>query len=487
MPTHSHISHPLTMEGILEWFLQLEERHNLMALEIEGEKVWQALRSRICLDLTQRAVFKETSTRSSSGKLRKMFVKRIVQNLARNTRRHPIFTAKRADVLVINHPRRVMVDGVYDCMYTDELLAQADFSYRVFELPFQGRHLSPVRTKNLIYNDLAFLVGKVKAVWHVRRRTLSSEIRALLQDVDREVIEEIGEPLAVGGIEAYLHRWAWVLRSLRPMVGRLFDRVQPKMLLELVNYSPEVQLFNQVAHERGIEVVELQHGSIGAHHVGYRMHPNAVNQGTPDYLLLYGEYWKRNIQWPIPEENLVTTGFPYLESLEERYRAEDSEERKEILIISQHSVGMPLAKLAFELDQLLGEKGFRVVLKLHPLESGNWKETYPFLVESGVHVVDHSKQPIYYYFGKACCQVGVYSSALYEGMYFQLSTFVLKVEGWDGLLPLIESGSVKAVDSASQIAQEIDWRPPSQAYSMLWQSNSLRKMNQFIQSRISRS
>jgi hypothetical protein len=64
-------------------------------------------------------------------------------------------------------------------------------------------------------------------------------------------------------------------------------------------------------------------------------------------------------------------------------------------------------------------------------------------------VIDGPDPPLYRLFAESCAQIGVGSTAVYEGLCFDLETFVFDTDGADVLRPLVEDGSamfVKDVD-----------------------------------------
>ena len=64
--------------------------------------------------------------------------------------------------------------------------------------------------------------------------------------------------------------------------------------------------------------------------------------------------------------------------------------KKQILVISQWVIGEDLSRFAVELSKVK-DLGYKIVFKLHPLNYRGWQEKYPWLVDSDVEVIDHSK------------------------------------------------------------------------------------------------
>src|SRR5690606_17571701 len=92
--------------------------------------------------------------------------------------------------------------------------------------------------------------------------------------------------------------------------------------------------------------------------------------------------------------------------------------------------------------------------------SGTWKDNYPELVTSSAQVMERGD--LYRAFAEADVQVGVYSTALFEGAASGLETIVAGLPGHDALAPLFGSGAARLAEDAEQLsALARDPRPPA--------------------------
>lgn len=138
-----------------------------------------------------------------------------------------------------------------------------------------------------------------------RRRPLGSTSRQQLDRILREIFALVDFEVTTAGRERAI---ADVLRRAdraphaRDVFARLLDRTSPRRIYMQTaaygNRATEIAL----AHDRGIEVSELQHGWIGSSHAAYNFgaamrEPDLV-RALPDTLLGYGEYWGRDIRFP---------------------------------------------------------------------------------------------------------------------------------------------------------------------------------------------
>ena len=149
-----------------------------------------------------------------------------------------------------------------------------------------------------------------------------------------------------------------------------------------------------------------------------------------------------------------------------------------ILFISQGTIGKELSKFATDLRGMLEVEKYEIIYKLHPGEYDRWKAEYPWLINKGILVVDQNIHDMHYYFSQADIQVGIYSTALYEGLAYHLRTYVLPLYGHHYLEELVELGIVKIIRYPNELLEciSIDDLRHQLNIDRLWQPNSLNNM-----------
>ena len=201
------------------------------------------------------------------------------------------------------------------------------------------------------------------------------------------------------------------------------------------------------AKSLGIEVIELQHGTITDYHLGYSYPKKTRLNGEipyfPDKILTFGNYWINEETCPISNDNIVPIGFSYFEAQSKDYINIEAIDNQ-ILFISQGVIGKYLAQIAFEFAN--SQKDFKIIYKLHPGEYATWRENYPELVEASsfdnFEVIDNSEIPLYKLMAESSYQIGAFSTAIYEGLMFNCKTFIVDVPGVEYLNDLIEKNYV---------------------------------------------
>ncbi len=416
-----------------ERFLDLEETLELFDKAIDGAPLWDYMRTTVRDYVVEALEFFDEKhspvDRSLQGYLRE--TRSIIDSLVRS---NP-YRCKPTDLLFIGHQRRKLeADGTWWDPYCDpliEALANAeDCDTLVLERPFHNRHQRPARTEKLAYLDMLSL----KATLAMKRRPfkLSAEDRRYLGEIEQAFEAEFGIAIPIAQMtEARLA----VRRAQLPQWQKLFAKLDPKLLFLVVSYGNEIPI--EAAQTLGIPTVEIQHGVVSKFHLGYSYErPTAKKRLFPDYMLLFGEFWRNAAHYPLPQERLFSTGYPYFE--ERRQATRPQKQKRQLLVLSQRSIGIQLSRIAAELARH-PQVDHEIVYKLHPGELATWREDYPWLLDAPLSIKDDSEEPLYDLFEQSTAQLGSYSTALYEGLAFGLKTLIETLPGSESMDHLVAS------------------------------------------------
>ena len=360
------------------------------------------------------------------------------------------------DVLVWGHERRKQrPDGLWWDVYCDPVLADTDWEYAYLESPHEGGHLRPARTDHVGRTDLIDNAPGIYERLRDPEALLSSAGRELLDTVDERFVDEFGVDLDVRG---RVTRALAVRRGKLPLLRRLLDRVNPAVALVVTSYTKHA--FIEACQERGVPVAELQHGNVSPYHLGYH-YPDGGARTVPDYLLTFGEAWSDFAALPQPPDRVLPVGYPYLEAEHERVVTSATPDDpvvpgKSVVVVSQGTAGPRLAEAAVELAETVERP---VVYKLHPGEYSRWRDAYPALADAAeadtLRVVG-GEPALYELFAAADAQVGVYSTALYEGLAFGLDTYLLAAPGVEYMDRLVEAGVAVRREDVAGLATAIE-------------------------------
>ena len=245
-------------------------------------------------------------------------------------------------------------------------------------------------------------------------------------------------------------------RSQLPLWGRFLQRTRPELLFLVVSYGNEIPI--EVCRALRIPTVELQHGIVSRNNLGYHFpDPSCRKQLFPEWFFAFGDFWRDAADFPIAGERVVSVGYRYLEL--RRDRTAEVARAPRALFLSQRSIGVELSKTAVHLAKHSAMRG-EVVYKLHPGERATWRHDYPWLLDAPVRVVDDEVH-LYELFASSTLQVGVYSTALFEGLAFGLTTRVAQLPGWEAMRPLVEScAAADWMSDVEQLATDVVAPPP---------------------------
>lgn len=71
-------------------------------------------------------------------------------------------------------------------------------------------------------------------------------------------------------------------------------------------------------------------------------------------------------------------------------------------------------------------------------------------------VIDNSEISLYEFFSKSEYQIGVFSTAIYEGLLFNCKTFILDLPGAEYMDSLVDKNYVMKVNDVDEIINSID-------------------------------
>lgn len=469
----------------LDPFLEIENRYGLVKDQIDGFAYWTYFRSDLERDIMKKY--------DSSGELYVHPARSKWQQMKARigTVKYAVLYGrvrkKNRDMLILNAERRVWNGDVYECIYTDQIAVEYPDSL-VLERPYFQKHFRPVNTNNLVYTDGIEIKAMVH--WYMRKaihKKQVADLRERLCSKIRKPVEEICNAYQVEyDINNILDKMIcgyFVYRTKKKEFAKILDRIKPKIILEVVGYNIDCLIMNELASERNIPTVELQHGVTGRSHIAYNYFPGTQVKQFPQYFFAFSKFWIDETGFPLTEDKLKETGFPHLDSKARKIRKRiDRSFPYKILFISQPKIGEMLSGLAVDLNMLIDSKQYQIVYKLHPGEYERWRERYPKLAASGIEVIDNSRVELYELFAASTYQIGGYgSTATFEGLQFDLKTYILREGAYPEVRLLCEKGLAQFFDSAEEVYRLIlEDSEASEQKIIFWKENALESMKHEI-------
>ena len=360
----------------------------------------------------------------------------------------------KADIMFICHGRRQVIDGKLVSIYTDFIEKEFPDSITM------QRTGGGIRYRKSLYTDRIFFIDKITTKSYIYKymkkyldlRTYKA-VRDKVQEDMHEAFRELKDKYSLHVNERDFAERATSLyfyyQYKKPVFEKLLKKISPRVIVEVVGRSFDAEIINEIAYESGIETVELQHGTNSTWYPG-----DIKIRQMPSWYFSFGDFWSKAITLPIPEKHVRSVGFPYHDKMMKDY-PEDRWIRNgnTVLFLSSRKYGKGFSGIASDLKKLMPE--LNIIYKLHPREYADYEENYAFLTEAGIKVVRDSKTPLYSLFARSSIQVGVESTAIYEGLSFKLRTYIWNIPMGMYLRPLTEYGYAEYFSDAVELSELI--------------------------------
>lgn len=434
---------PSDLIGIHESLLEIESELSLFERTIDGVAYWERVRFEIFKYFySECGVLGQAHGdigNSWSDRMKGVYL--WMRNLVW---RNPYFESEH-ECIFYGHPRRKLgSDGTWWDIYSDPVLDALDLDALYVEYDHELEHKTPTRTDSVHYTDFVNYSGTLYRTFS--KYSIPTEERRFLEQVADRFEEMLDVPVDVAG------RVRDELADRRvtfPLYRRMLSRIAPEFAVLVVSYGKES--FIEACQQLDIPVIELQHGVVTRYHYGYSFPGNRRKRVFPDYFFSFGPFWHEQVPFPLPDKKVYDVGYPYLEQ-EHKKLDGSSPPGDNIVFVSQGTIGDRLSQFAVEVESLVPES-HDVIYKLHPGEYSRWQEEYPWLVEADLTVIDEQGPSLYQLFADASVQVGVYSTAVFEGLSFGLDTYVVDLPGAEYLADIVEDGVAQRVESATEFVE----------------------------------
>jgi hypothetical protein len=414
-----------TVKELCELIWEAERRFDLLAWKINGVYLWQAKRMFFYYSLAQQAsVLELPHQKPISGYLNRL--KSWAALLRGAVLYNPLVGEEQLDALIFEGQRHKKIDGEnleIVTYYLAQDLAEKGISFHLMDKSYDGRHKKKRHgsRRYLDYMDLKAAIGT-----RIGRCQMKEADTKRIEEIESYFEKEIGVNLNLfGNHQRELHRFLLENEFYR----HLLKKREPKEIYCVNSYGGLASMIN-AAKEMEIPVIELQHGTFSKYHLGYSF-PNLPQgrqlQYFPDKFYVWNKFWKGMIPLPIDDDDVVCYGNKFFDEQKNKY---DEVERTEgqIVVISQGVIGGRLSSLILEHAHDLSS--YKIVYKLHPGEYDRWRDYEALVALSKMENVEIVKEcDLYRVFAQSEYQIGVFSTAIYEGMAFGVETVLAPLPG----------------------------------------------------------
>ena len=434
-------------EICLKNFLKFEQEEDVFSVEVGGVRVWERIRQK-CFKklLLESGIEKKPHTRVDQDKYTN-YLRGGYKWLKSLVVKNPFFESESDFLFIGSSRRKVRDDGYQWDLFCDPIIDNLDIDYVYTEPPYLFSHRTPAKTEDIRYLDFITYTSVIQREVGLAQYDFSTDEIEVLSEIEDEFSSTFDIDM---NIKEMVENELSERKSRKWLYERLLDRIQPKIAIIVAGTFKRT--FIETCKEKGIPVVELQHGGFGSDHLGYSFTDGRACTTFPDYLFVFGELWRDSVEFPIPTTNVYPVGYPYLEEEVQKY--ETVEDSDKIIFISQGPKGDIISKFTTAFAERDHE--YDIIYKLHPGEYHRWRKQYPWLESAPLQVIDDDSVPLYKLFAESRVQVGVNSTALYEGLIFDLDTYILECQGTVSVQYLIEQDIATTVSSVDEFHKALN-------------------------------
>ena len=416
----------LSVKELCEFIWYLEDKYNLLYLEIDGVKVWQYIRMDIYYLLAQKTgvLEKQNVSQNSFSVLYKNMVYLLKNSLFNN----PFSINKKIENVIFTHNRSKKVDDENIDIYTKYFIdTLEDKNYISIEKPFQGNHIRE-KDSHTYYSDAilttSILYGKI---YKIKDKDKYETINNIQEEIEEKLKIKINL-LAI--FKKNIARFKVGYKAY----SYIFSKIKPKRVYVVVGYAYMGDMI-KAAKDLGIETIEFQHGVISKYHLGYSF-PNKQNlEYFADTFYSWGNFWNKIVENSF--DKIQNNGFTYFRNNQSKYKEIKKIDNK-IVVISQTALGNQIMKETLNIINSLNE--YQIFYKLHPEEFLKYKNYASYEeLNSYDNIVFVEKDDLYLHLAESMYQIGVFSTALYEGIAFGCNTYLYNLPGMEYMEDLLES------------------------------------------------
>lgn len=438
----------LSVKEVCEKIWDIEEKCDLFNKEIKGVYFWKLIRMPLYYEITKKIdLYDQAHTQTSQSFIDKLL---YLPKALYNTHFHgTIKRNSQRDYLIFEHSRKVKVDGEYIDKYTHYLKDDLeDNSYEIIDKPHLRKHYNKP-SANRSYFEHFSIIDYIKRNFFALKfdkedQNLVSRIQTDLENVFKIKLNLLEQ------IEYLITHF----KNEVKYYDKLFKKRKPKKVFLVVSYGNEALVYS--CQKNNIPVIEIQHGTMSKYHLGYSFPNNNNIRYFPDRLYLFGQYWFDSTPLPLKDNETENYGFPYLEKRLSDYKSITAN-KNQIVFVSQGVLGRKLSELAYQFAKK--NKKYHIVYKLHPGEYERWKNEYKELnlaeKLNNFKVIDHEHVNLYELFAKSEYQVGVFSTAIYEGLTLNCKTVLLDLPGVEYMEYSIGENIVKFAQNNDELSEII--------------------------------
>ncbi len=274
----------------------IESKYNVKSIKYKNLNVWLELRNRIYTKIK----FGEESAYKISNKTYISVLISMFYGFFKWFKKYDAW-------FFSNKVNRILIDGYYYDRIFDYIGSQIDSSLFIELTTERHYKKSQVYSKNIVSKSLLIFIEKIVSIFVSLKRVDLTEYNKILKEFDVEISP-------VYGLKKMISQY-YFMRFLLAFNKPKFVFISPSY----DNYG-----YVKAFKEKGIKVIEVQHGVIIKEHYGYNVQTEFSRDYFVDYLLTFGENEKlvfNETNFGISRESVIPVGNFYLDHILEYFKS----------------------------------------------------------------------------------------------------------------------------------------------------------------------
>ena len=458
----------LDQTDLIRKLIECEHKNNFFDIKIDGIQIYPLIRMGLFYEILKNCkVYDPQPINYKDYRFKSILF--ILKKLFNNYR---VTKKSNKKIAIIEHPRRL--DGQVEDIYSNFLYNIFPQNTLTIKHPMYGLISSIENTEYDSFYYEIYLIKKRLLKLITRKNKLYLYANQIANFINREVDHN--------------HNYFKYLQEIIldkiiscNLAKSFLSKFKLKYLIVVNGYG--FNHFILAAKQLGIKVFELQHGNIYDTHLGYHYPYSKIGsiKCFPDYILTFGKYWNNQAKFPISKNRIKENGFYFFEQSKLKTKSIKIEKKNRFLIISQQNISSELRKITKDLAKKL--ENYHFIFKPHPKEKLDKSNLFDGLEK--INNITISEKPLYELYPEVDYQIGVFSTAIYEGLGYGIKTFIYKINGWKNVYSLNQNQGVKFIKDYQELIEIINKnlikKPDQESY---FSSNVLENHKKFFETHI---
>lgn len=420
--------------------IDIEKKNDLYNIKIKNIYIWDIVRYEVAQKIAiNNSIYNEPHNYKNKTINLSIILEDII-NIIKG-----IIKAKKNAIIYFAHNRRKLniENNKWEDIYIDPLINEKN-RFNIIEFRIKSnKHYVPIQNDVIYLDFIKYIINIIKLIFIIINPINKREKLEIIK-IENQFKETFKENINI--YKLIIKRVYQFLISYK-IYKYILKYLKPSKIFITTSYGKEDLI--KAARELKIPIIEIQHGIINKNHLGY-YYEHGKKHYIPNEILLFGPIWSKYIIYNNTIELNKKFGFPYLKREYEKYKKNKKE--NQILVISQGTIGKELFKKIIQISKYIDDN-IKIIYKLHPGEYYNWEKRYylPKDLENRIKIISDDKISMYYLMSKSKWQIGVNSTALFEGLVFGCKTILINLPGIEDMDDLIKNKNAIILDKPNKI------------------------------------